>query len=166
MDRIILLTGDDGVGKDTVAEMLRESIKNTHVTNIKSSCVRLYNELVGVNWNNLSGAEKRIHRPVFSNLCEGIKVTLGKEVFAERTVNTIYNCPDKNTLFIIPDLRFIEEYNVFNNHFDITLVEVKRTEGSLIKDNLNDYIDFKLDNSGDKQDTQSEVDRFLEVFEF
>ena len=166
MDRLILLTGNDGSGKDTVAKLLTHRIKGSYITNIKKTCVKLYKDLVGVDWNELNGAEKRIHRPVFSNMCEGIKVTLGKGVFAEKTSDDIAVYPAQDKIFIIPDLRFVEEYEVFLANFKVILLEVRRTKHSLIRDNMKEHTDWYIENTSDKKELEKEVDEFVKKFSF
>lgn len=166
MNEIILITGDDSVGKDVVADIISSKINHSYTANIKDIACEMYQSLTGVCWEDLNGAEKRIHRPVFSNFCEGIKVTLGKRVFAEHLSNNI-KCNEDDGIAIIPDLRFKEEYEVFRENFNVTVIKVIGTsEGSLIVDNLNGYVNHIIDNSGTLENTRKEIGKVLDKVVF
>ena len=116
----------------------------------------MYQNLVDVNWNELSGAEKRIHRPVFSNFCEGIKITLGKRVFAEYFARVFESQND--TTFIVSDWRFKEEYEMFREKFNVTTIKVVGTNNeSVIAHDLNKHIDCVIDNKSSLSDTEFNV---------
>ena len=150
----ILITGEDGVGKDTVARMFRDEIAGSYIQSIKDTATDFYYILTGVDWNDLNCAEKRIHRPVFSNFCEGIKVTLGKSVFAEALVR---GCFTASTL-IVPDFRFLEEFDAIRECFDVVVINVSgRSTKSLIKDNVQELAYYDIDNRYSLEHTEKEV---------
>tara|TARA_R110000851_G_scaffold36758_2_gene95613 strand:- start:22 stop:519 length:498 start_codon:yes stop_codon:yes gene_type:complete len=162
MNNIILITGADGSGKDTVAKLIAKEIQNSSIHSIKGICVGMYQDLVSVNWNKLSGAEKRIHRPVFSNFCEGIKITLGKRVFAEYLAKKLESQDD--TTFIVPDWRFKEEYEVFREKFNLIKVKVIGTNNeSVITDDLSEYVCWEIDSRDSIERTKKTIKSRIET---
>lgn len=106
----IIISGADGSGKTTLAEMLNMKIASDIIP-LAEPLVKTYKELTNVDFWGISREEKERHRPKIVQLANCIKEIVNRDVFVLKTMNKILE--SKLDHHIIPDIREKFEYDYF-----------------------------------------------------
>lgn len=177
---IIALTGNNGVGKDTVAGIIqtmlnnkiflgyiieqKDYLKNEPLWEIKKFADlpnELYTRITNVKFLSLPSTNKEIERERFINFCQKNKEVFGRYVW----VDSLMRDYTKEKKWIISDLRFYEEYLTLDTK-NTTFVRITRNgynNGTKVLDPHEMH--FTIENNGDMIDLKDKVRDILNQLE-
>ena len=101
---IIGITGDNGIGKDTVGLMLKKHFGG-HIKKFSTLPVGMYKQITGIDFHKLSRDDKEAVRDSFEQFAEGVKNILTEDVWADALLRDY----TEDCIWIITDVRFSEE---------------------------------------------------------
>ena len=166
--KILLIGGKAGSGKDTVAKIIKENFPKVRLL---AFATRIKDIAYSIGW---SGEKDEKGRRLLQHIG-----AVGREYNKNTWVNdVVYKLKspmlNKNTnIFVITDFRFPNEYQVLKENFPNSIYTICVTgrqanlgdENSkdISENSLNDFVfDFVIDNSGSKEDLETNVVKLLE----
>jgi len=179
MNKIIAISGNEGVGKDTVASIIQylidshagfhyplksyfyrndePSLTNWEIKKFAGNVNKCFKIITGINFHKQDRARKDILRKLFINFAEGNKKIFNNKIW----VNSLFNDYTQDKKWIISDLRFnIELYRLQElNTLFIKIVKNKEELNNELK-NFNKW-DLILSNDGTIEDLIPLIEKFL-----
>lgn len=147
--KFIFLVGETRVGKDTIAAKIKDEYTSkrfqTQILPLADELKRLYKE----KYNKDPDKEKEkedeqaVLRQQLYDLSLEIKKTEGKSFFCRESV--FKKIKETTNIVIVPDLRFLEEYEYFKNNLkNITIIKIKKKDKEVNETFLNIYETEKI----------------------
>jgi len=179
MNKIILLNGPPGCGKDTIANMLVEKYNGVNLKftqPIRNAVCGLLgikdSELDAIKNNPIVEGLQYTIRDLFIDIGERlVKPNLSKDWFGTTLLNTINTQYANIELIVISDLGFIKEFEVLYNNlkdsYYIEIWKIYRPNTSFKKDSRNyidpvdDVIVRNISNNGNVKCLQQLIDSIL-----
>lgn len=134
---IILISGPDGSGKDTVGRII-QSILGWNIKKFATIPVAMYKSLFGIDFHSLSREEKEQERAKFIRFCQLQKFFYGEKVFADALFRD-YNKEN----WIITDLRYKEELQIANKWGTVLHITIKTDEPYILISANMEVISYK-----------------------
>lgn len=173
---IIALTGNNGVGKDTVASIIQTMLNRRldgSVTEVSYKSERwkikkfadlpneLYTKITNVKFGALEGHMKEAERRQFIDFCQKNKEVFGSYIWVDSLLMDYRN----EKKWIISDLRFLEEWS--------EMLKLDAVKIRIVREGYNDGMqeishyktDFTVYNNGDMIDLKDKVRDVLNQLE-
>lgn len=169
---IYLILGKAGHGKDTIAEIIKDSLgERTAVTSYAGYLKWMYTQFF--NWNGVKDENARTDLQVIGT--DIIRETYNEDFWVDRVIEQIEIFSGKFDNFIIPDARFINEIEKVKKRFGSNQVSVIRVvrldyESNLTEMQAGHRSETELDNyladatfyNDDLDELRAAVQMFLE----
>lgn len=112
MNNLWAISGENGVGKDTVGTLLHGYL-GEHYTIEKFAAIanECYKLITGMDFLSLPREEKELNRADFKRFCEDLRRDMGTDVWT----NALFRRYDHSSNWIITDLRFTPEVKRIHN---------------------------------------------------
>lgn len=167
--KIIVLSGKQFSGKDTVADMIKEHFTDFKEIALASAIKKEFGKL-----KNITISEIERNKPLY----RAELIELGNKGRAESPEFWIKKVIEEDGNIIVPDLRLKHELFIFRIHGAISIrVESNREErakrGNLVSeddptetqlDNINDW-NYVIENNGTLDELQAQVNKIIKLIE-
>ncbi len=173
---IIALTGNNSVGKDTVASIIQTMLNNNlyfqqiidhkdyekwQIRKFADLPNELYTRITNVKFGALKGRMKEQERSQFIDFCQKNKEVFGSYVWVDSLLMDYHN----EKKWIISDLRFLEEWS--------EMLKLDAVKIRIVREGCNDGVqeishyktDFTIENNGDMIDLKDKVRDILNQLE-